>query len=129
MKTIKAIALLMTLSVCILSVSSCYYDKEELLYQNSNAPCTDTISNISYSVHVVPLLNQYCYNCHTGNSPSGGIAMGTYATDKTIAQNGKLYGSVIHASGYKAMPEGTSKLTTCQIAAVKQWIDAGLLNN
>jgi hypothetical protein len=113
----------------ILYISSCYYDKEELLYGNVNAPCKDTISNISYSQHVVPMLTQYCYNCHTGNFPSGGIVMGTYNADKTIAQNGKLYGSIIHAPGYKPMPEGMSKLTSCQIAALKQWIDAGLLNN
>jgi hypothetical protein len=115
--------------VLTLFISSCYYDKEDLLYGSSNAPCTDTISNISYSQHIVPLLRQYCYNCHTGNSPSGNIAMGTYTTDKAIAQNGKLYGSVNHSAGYKPMPDGMSKLTNCQIAAVKQWIDAGLLNN
>jgi hypothetical protein len=113
----------------MIAVSSCYYDKEDLLYGNANAPCTDTISNISYSQHVVPLLRQYCYTCHAGNSPSGGVTMGTYTADKLIAQNGKLYGSVNHSAGYKPMPEGMSKLTNCQVAAVRQWIDAGLLNN
>jgi len=113
----------------VLFFSSCYYDKEELLYGNPNAPCKDTIINISYSQHVVPLLRQYCYNCHTGNFPSGGITMGAYTADKAIAQNGKLYGSINHSAGYRPMPEGMSKLTNCQIAAVKQWIDAGLLNN
>lgn len=121
---IGAIAIFLTLFI-----SSCYYDKEDLLYGNPNAPCTDSISNISYSQHVVPVLSQYCYNCHTGNSPSGGITMGTYATDKAIAQNGKLYGSISHAAGYIPMPEGMSKLNSCQILAIKKWIDAGLLNN
>jgi mono/diheme cytochrome c family protein len=78
---------------------------------------------------VVPLLRQYCYNCHTGNFPSGGIAMGTYTADKAIAQNGKLYGTINHSAGYKPMPEGMTRLTNCQVASVKQWIDGGLLNN
>ncbi len=112
-----------------LFISSCYYDKEDLLYGNPNAPCTDTISNISYTQHVVPVLRQYCYNCHTGNFPSGGITMGTYNTDKAIALTGKLYGSVNHSPGYIPMPEGMSKLNSCQIMAIRKWIDAGLLNN
>ncbi len=113
----------------ILFVSSCYYDKEDLLYGNANAPCTDTVSNISYAQHIVPMLRQYCYNCHSGGFPSGGIAMGTYATDKAIAQNGKLYGSISHTAGFIPMPQGMSKFTNCQIQAVKKWIDAGMLNN
>ena len=122
--------LLGTISIfLILFISSCYYDKENLLYGNPNAPCTDTISNISYTQHVVPVLRQYCYNCHSGNFPSGGIIMGAYAADKAIAQNGKLYGSINHSSGYKPMPEGMSKLNSCQILAIRKWIDAGLLNN
>ena len=122
--------LLGTISIfLILFISSCYYDKENLLYGNPNAPCTDTISNISYTQHVVPVLRQYCYNCHSGNFPSGGIIMGAYAADKAIAQNGKLYGSINHSSGYKPMPEGMSKLNSCQILAIRKWIDAGTLNN
>ena len=113
----------------IFLISSCYYDKEDLLYGNPNAPCTDTISNISYSQHVVPVLQQYCYNCHTGNFPSGGITMGNYNADKAIAQTGRLYGSISHSPGYKPMPENMSKLNSCQILAIRKWIDAGLLNN
>lgn len=119
-------------TICIfgvLFISSCYYDKGDLLYGNVNAPCTDTITNISYTQHVVPVLQQYCYNCHTGNNPSGVITMGTYATDKAIALTGKLYGSVNHSAGYIPMPEGMSKLNSCQILAIRKWIDAGLLNN
>jgi hypothetical protein len=55
--------------------------------------------------------------------------MGTYANDKTIAQNGKLYGSINHSAGYSPMPRGMSKLTNCQVANIKKWIDAGVPNN
>lgn len=109
-------------------LASCYYDKEELLYGNSNAPCTDT-STVTYAGKVVPLFQQYCNSCHSGNFPSGGILMGTYAADKAIGQNGKLYGSIIHASGYSPMPKGANKMTSCQIATVKKWIDSGMPNN
>lgn len=120
---------LLILVICIVSISSCYYDKEDLLYGTNNGPCTDTTGTVSYLQKVVPMLQQNCYSCHTGSFPSGGILMGTYTTDKAIAQNGKLYGSISHASGYIAMPQGTPKMSNCQIAAIKKWIDTGMLNN
>lgn len=41
---------------------------------------------------------------------AGGIAMGTYETDKAIALNGKLYGTITYANGYSPMPEGIGRL-------------------
>lgn len=108
---------------------SCYYDKEDLLYGGSNVPCTDTAGTVSYASKVVPLLQQNCYSCHTGSFPSGNITMGTYTTDKAIATNGKLYGSISYASGYSPMPKGGSKFNNCQLALIKKWIDSGCPNN
>ena len=107
--------------------SACYYDKEQLLYGNTGK--CDTSASFSYSLNVVPLLQQNCYGCHSGNFPSGNIRMGTYALDKALGQNGTLYGSISHTSGFSPMPKGTSKLLTCQIETIKKWIDAGMLNN
>ncbi len=115
--------------VTVLFISSCYYDKAELLYGNPNAPCTDTTTNISYNQYVAPLLRQYCYSCHSGSFPSGNIAMGNYAADKALAQNGKLYGSINYSAGFSPMPKGMAKFTNCQIANIKKWIDAGTPNN
>lgn len=107
--------------------SSCYNDKEELLYPNGSS--CDTVASVTYTKSVVPILQQFCYSCHSGSSPSGGILMGTYASDKAIGANGKLYGSINHSSGYSPMPQGMAKLTSCQIAKIKKWIDSGMANN
>lgn len=116
--------------VSIFSISSCYYDKEELLYPaTNNGPCLDSVGTISYVQRIVPLFQQNCYSCHTGNFPSGNIVMGTYLADKTIGQSGKLYGSISHSSGYSPMPKGLPKLSNCQVATIKKWIDAGMMNN
>ncbi len=120
---------LLVFSIIILSLGSCYYDKEELLYRTNNGVCADTTTTSSYAQQVVPVFQQFCYSCHTGSFPSGGVLMGTYAADKTIGQNGTLYGSISHAGGYSPMPKGMSKMTACQIAAVKRWIDKGMPNN
>jgi hypothetical protein len=115
---------------CITYLSSCYYDKEDLLYGNNiGGPCTDTAGIVSYSQKVVPMLQQQCYSCHTGSFPSGGIVMGTYTADKAIGLNGKLYGSVSYSSGFSPMPKGMSKMNNCQVAIIKKWIDAGMPNN
>ncbi|MBK6936412.1 MAG: hypothetical protein IPH18_05665 [Chitinophagaceae bacterium] len=128
MKFRKSILLsLISLSAVVL-ISSCYYDKEELLYGTA-APCTDTTTNVSYLQKVVPLLQQYCYSCHTGSFPSGNQLMGTYVADKAMAQSGKLYGTINHSSGYSPMPKGGAKMSSCQISTIKKWVDAGMLNN
>lgn len=118
----KKILLGLFLLLMVVFINSCYYDKEQLLYPSSNSVC-DTSGTVSYSTKVQPLLSQFCYSCHSGSTPSGGIAMGSYAADKTIGANGKLYGSISYSSGYFAMPQGMPQLSSCQIATIKKWID------
>jgi mono/diheme cytochrome c family protein len=117
---------IMLLGLTILT--SCYYDKEELLY-GAPAPCADTTGTISYTAKVVPILQASCYGCHSGGSPSGGQAMGTYSTDRAMALNGKLLGVITHANGFSPMPKGGAKLSNCNIAIVRKWIEAGAPNN
>lgn len=118
------------LFILITALASCYYDKEELLYgTGASALCTDTTGTISYAQKVAPLLQQYCYSCHTGSFPSGNVLMGTYAADKALGQNGKLYGTINYSAGFSPMPKGMPKMSNCQIAVIKKWIDSGMLNN
>lgn len=67
-------------------------------------------------------------SCHAGTGPSGGISLDTYASVKTVANNGRLYGSISHASGYVAMPQ-SGTMSSCDIKKIKAWIDAGAPNN
>lgn len=123
----KKIKIVLLAASFMINLSSCYYDKEELLYGLPGDCPTKT--SVSYSTNVIPLFQQKCYGCHASSSPSGGIAMGTYEKDMALAKTGKLYGSIAHSLGYSQMPQGSSKLSTCQIATVKAWIDANYPNN
>lgn len=114
--------------IILLSFSSCYYDKGDMLYPGAGTNC-DTAAAVSYVKNIVPLFQQQCYSCHSGGSPSGNISMGTYAADKAIAVNGKLYGSISFTSGFSPMPQGAPKMSTCQLATIKKWIDSGSPNN
>jgi hypothetical protein len=112
--------------ICILTFTGCYYDKEDLLYPAGNC---DTL-NSTYSAVVQPALQTYgCIGCHSGPVPSGNILLTSYNAVKTYAQNGKLYGSITHSSGYVAMPQGGNKMNSCTINKIKAWIDSGTLNN
>jgi hypothetical protein len=119
---------ILAFAICIISLNACYYDKAELLYPQQAGFC-DTTGTISYNAKVVPILTTQCYSCHLASSPGGGIVMGTHATDKVIALNGKLFGSINYSSGYSKMPKGGAKMSTCDIAIIKKWIDAGSPNN
>ena len=116
--------------VILVGLSACYYDHEGILYgAASNQPCVDTAGTVSYAQKVVPILQASCYGCHSGSFPSGNQLMGTYSADKAMGQNGKLYGTIAHSAGFSPMPKGAAKLSACQIATVKKWIDQGMLNN
>jgi len=82
-----------------------------------------------YTAKVVPVLQASCYGCHTGAAPSGGQAMGNYTADRTMALNGKLLGVITHTTGFSPMPKGGTKLSNCNIAIVRKWIEAGAPNN
>jgi len=115
------------LLIVILSMSGCYYDKAEVLYPGS-ANC-NVPQNVTFSLTVLPLLNSRCNNCHGGSSPSGGIALDTYANVLKYKENGKLMGSINFASGYSPMPKNSGKLSACEIGKIQAWIDANTPNN
>ena len=105
--------------------AGCYYDNEEELYN-----CTVDPATIKYSTTITTILNAYgCKGCHSGGSPSGGIDLTTHANVKTVADNGRLYGSINHDAGFVPMPQGGGKMKACDIKKVKAWIDAGAPNN
>lgn len=115
---------ILTGMMCILLLTGCYYDSEEELY----GTCSTT--NVGYSTTITGLLNSYgCLGCHTGPSASGNIHLGNYAEVKARVDDGRLFGSINHASGFSPMPQGASKMSACDISKIKAWIDAGAANN
>lgn len=54
-----------------------------------------------------------------------------YYAQPTNGVNGVAYlvGNIRHDAGFNAMPQGGGKLTDCQIAIIKAWVDAGAPSN
>ncbi len=70
-----------------------------------------------------------CLSCH-GSNPKGGYNMSTYAGVKTRVVVSNAAGSVFYQRVLNgSMPEGSAKLTTIQLNAIKTWIDSGAVNN
>lgn len=123
----KFFTLLSLLSISLLWLESCYYDKEDDLYQYMQASC-DT-SAVSYSNQVSKVLDNSCTSCHGGSTPSAGIALDNYLGVKSSVNNGTLVGSIKQLSGFSPMPKGGSKLTPCAIRTIDIWIASGAPNN
>lgn len=117
---------LMILGLVVLAVS-CKYDNEEDLYGDKKTDC-DT-AQVLYSAHIAPLMQTYCNSCHNAGNPSGGINTSTHAALQPVALNGSLYGSVAHQSPYSPMPQGMPKLSDCNLAKIRKWVDQGAPNN
>ena len=125
----KNILYLMLIFGTAIFINACYYDKAELLYPVNPSDTCDTSGVVSYSAKIVPILQANCYGCHSATGGSGNVNMSNYANDKVIGLNGKLYGSISHATGYFAMPQGGNILSSCDQAKILKWVTAGCLNN
>ena len=108
--------------------SSCYYDIEEELYPASGGTACDT-TGVTYSGTVAPLMQSQCISCHSAGFASGNVALDSYNAVKTVALNGKLYGTINYSAGYSPMPQGGNKMNSCSIARIQTWINAGAPNN
>jgi mono/diheme cytochrome c family protein len=98
-----------------------------------NTTCHDSTfcntADVRFGATIQPLLQTYCYGCHGGSSPQGGVDFNTYTGVKATATNGSLLGSIEHTSGFSPMPQNGNKLSTCNINIIKAWIDAGAPDN
>jgi hypothetical protein len=78
---------------------------------------------------VKSIISAKCQGCHSGTAASGGIDLGTYAGVKARVDDGRLWGAINHLPGYSPMPKNGNKLSDCEIAQFRKWIEAGSPNN
>ncbi|MBU6158475.1 MAG: c-type cytochrome [Bacteroidetes bacterium] len=103
--------------------SSCYYDKEDVLYGTA----CDT-SNVRFNVEIKNILNAHCAGCHSGNATGGmGIKLETYQEVKDAAENEMFLESVIRDNN--PMPKNASRLSACKINQIRAWINQGMKEN
>lgn len=111
---------------------SCYKDNFRKLHPGiaaSNAGC-DTLSPISYSAQIVPIINDNCINCHNAGGTLPDLSSYSGVQGATMGKVDKLYGSVVWDGTASQMPKGSSvQIPVCDIRKIKKWIDQGTPNN
>jgi len=124
----KSKLLLAVFFVTVLSVTSCYYDKEEVLYPNTK-DCDTT--KISFQSTIFPIINSSCNlsGCHDATTQASGYNFTTYAGIKAQIEVPRFLGSIKHESSYSSMPKGGGKLSACNILKIEQWKKNGSPNN
>jgi mono/diheme cytochrome c family protein len=125
-RIIKKTIPVLFLSGLMLYLSGCYYDKEAELYPFS-LNCDST--TVTYAATISPMMASNCNGCHSGASASAGVKTDNYNDLAVLAGNGKLWGSVDHLAGFKPMPYNAQMLSSCDLAKIRKWIDAGAPNN
>ena len=118
-----------------LGASQIQYIVTWILQGAQNNTCTSSLcdtSNISYAAIIEPILNSSCYGCHsTANAANSGAGDDLQNFNKLLvfANNGQLVCDINQSTGCNAMPLGGSKLSSCEIAQITQWVKDGAPDN
>jgi hypothetical protein len=131
----KITAILFSILLILVLLSTCYYDSQEYLFPKINNQC-DTIGTIHFT-SVNAVLHTYCLGCHNKNAQQGGVNLEGYdnvypwATDFSVNPLvPKLQGVIRRLPGFKPMPKPPDlALDTCSIRKIEMWIEQGALDN
>ncbi len=89
----------------------------------------DTLTNVSFSMDVLPILDSKCNGCHSGPTPQGGIDQSTWSAVIRTVNDGSFLGSIVHEQGFSPMPPLSPKLPPCEILIIETWVNEGALDN
>jgi len=115
-KAIYSLLITMALLWPLYFTLSCRHHPDEIIPPVSEC---DTV-NITYTGDVLPVLQAYCYGCHTGSNSSGGIDLSNPDHLRAVVNNGRLTGSLLHNTDYTAMPQGAT-LPVCDLRKILLW--------
>ena len=100
-----------------------------------NTPAASTAS-VSFSKDIVPILDNSCMNCHSGNRIEEGLKLQTYNDIFAGSKNGAVVVPGDASNSLLAelvanhkMPKRGAKLSDPQVQLIIDWINQGALNN
>lgn len=77
-------------------------------------------SSITYTKHIVPIINLYCIGCHLQRG-AGGPALTTYEDVRDEIENGNLISTIRRKPGYVPMPAGRTRMTSRDVRIIEMW--------
>jgi uncharacterized membrane protein len=110
--------------IIVITMSGCYYDKEELLYSGKGTIICGSIS-AKFSTDVNTVIKTKCATagCHDAAEAAGGTTLVTYAQIAAAAARINQRAVVD-----KTMPS-TGPLSVAEVSVLKCWIESGAPNN
>ena len=132
---------ILTLIITVAAIAwmhSCTYEVEDELYPPDKLPCDTCDSepcdteNVSYSLDIVPIMKDNCYDCHSGSNPFGEKRLDSYQNLKETIErpSSDFYCSVKNESGCDRMPPNPRELlSSCQVELIETWESDGFPDN
>ncbi len=101
--------------------------------------CTVASAKVTYEEHIKPIFREHCAGCHNQDDAASGLALDNFdailaggAGGEALAagdpDDSRLWRLVNHDEE-PVMPPGGDKLPAGQLAAMKEWIETGLLKD
>jgi uncharacterized membrane protein len=119
MKNILLTAIVITSAIVL---SSCYYDKEELINPNANGckSATDTMGPNFTNVRTI--INNKCGGCHLSGGTTAGF---NFDNDCSIVNYwNEIKGSCVQPYSLRQMPT-SGPLSSTEQAQITAWVNAG----
>lgn len=119
---------IMVLIFAIRLFSGCSKASVDQLTGGAN-PCDTT--HVSYATDIVPILQQFCWPCHSNNNMAFGDLVNLQGNDSGYsevmgwAEGGFVVGNVTYAPGYIGMPYGKPRLDSCEVNKIVAWVHQG----
>ena len=114
--------------LCLLALASCQHEPPIPPMMDMEQAVCDT-ADVTFSGTIVPLIQQRCLGCHSGNDPSGELNFDNWQTLSAVADDGRLRSSVTHDPEGEPMPPNAPRLPLCEVRKFILWIEAGAPNN
>ena len=94
------------------------------------SPCEIT-APVSYMEDISPIFDANCRVCHGAGVYQTLGGNNDYSTYQGIKNQSAslILGSIEHRAGFDPMPKSGGKLSVCDIAKIRSWIEAGQPNN
>ena len=93
----------------------------------SNTGCDS--NQFTFASVIRPILNNNCVGCHNNTLRSAGFTYESHTGVVAAVNSGRFLGALRHDAGFKAMPQGGSKLSACDILRIEKWVAAGMPDN
>lgn len=111
----------------VIFIFACSKDnKEDMNTANPSVSNCDTAGITTYNKQVKPILQANCVQCHNANLAQSGVKLDTYQDAKN--EGASMLPFIRHDAGVpanKRMPQGGSKLSSCNISQIEKWIRDG----